>query len=254
MKIGIISAMQEEVESLVKSLKHPTITTSGKRSYYEGNLWGITTVLVFSRWGKVASSSTATNLILNFGVDIVLFTGVAGAIDRDLNIGDVVIGRNIYQHDMDSRPLYNRYEIPLTGVSYFSASEELNKMVSVSARKFLDTVITNSSILDEFQIKSPKFVIGDIASGDQFISDSKDVINIKNSLPSVKCVEMEGGAVAQVCSEYGVPFTIIRTISDTADQNSEIDFLKFIQSIASLYSEGIIKNFFSHYSQKKIKV
>jgi adenosylhomocysteine nucleosidase len=101
-----------------------------------------------------------------------------------------------------------------------------------------------ASELQEFNILDPKALPGDIASGDQFVSTAAQSERIRNLLPQVKCVEMEGAAIAQVCYEYEVPFSIIRTISDRADDNSHIDFPSFAKSIASKYALGILYHYF----------
>ena len=91
----------------------------------------------------------------------------------------------------------------------------------------------------EFNL-APKLYFGDIASGDQFINSNEKRQEILSLLPDVQCVEMEGAAVAQVCLEFGVPFTVIRTISDTADHNARVDFGKFIVEVANAYSRSIV--------------
>ena len=108
MAIGIISAMQEEMQTLLDNLQEPVATTKGMRTYYHGKLFNVEIVLVFSRWGKVASATTATQLINDFEVDEIIFTGVAGAISKDLNIGDIIIGKHLYQHDVDASPLFKK--------------------------------------------------------------------------------------------------------------------------------------------------
>jgi adenosylhomocysteine nucleosidase len=100
-------------------------------------------------------------------------------------------------------------------------------------------VITKEE-LQQFGIESPKLYIGDIASGDQFISDIDKKHQLRSEFPELLCVEMEGAAVAQVCDEYKIPFTIIRTISDCADQHAEINFLEFVKEVANKYSKEII--------------
>ena len=102
--------------------------------------------------------------------------------------------------------------------------------------------IFNPLDLRRFNIERPKLMTGDIASGDQFFSSDAQKHALIASLPSVLCVEMEGAAVAQVCYEYGVPFTVIRTISDAANNKAHIDFTGFIQTISSKYAREIIKN------------
>ena len=115
MPIGIMSAMREEIETLIQEIEVSEKVIKGMRSYYKGKLWGKEVVLVFSRWGKVASATTATHLITDFNVDEILFTGVAGAVNDALEIGDVVIGDALYQHDMDASPLLEPFEVPLLG-------------------------------------------------------------------------------------------------------------------------------------------
>ena len=97
----------------------------------------------------------------------------------------------------------------------------------------------------EFEITSPKVIHGDIASGDQFISSIDKIKELNQELPTVLCVEMEGASVAQVCFEYDIPFSIIRIISDKANDNANIDFSKFSNTIASNYALGILKNYFA---------
>lgn len=246
MKIGIISAMQEEILALHSFLKKETITIKGKREYYDGILFGQPVVLVFSRWGKVASATTTTQLINDFNVDEIIFTGVAGSVHDDLNIGDIVIGKHLYQHDMDASPLIEKFEIPLLRKKFFATHQQKRKLFVQAAKLFLneiDTYISKSQLL-EYYIKKPKLFVEDIASGDLFISTKQQIQIIKNDLPNVACVEMEGAAVAQVCFEYDIPFSILRTISDKADDNAHIEFQKFAKDIASNYALGILKKYF----------
>lgn len=246
--IGIMGAMPEEVESIVAMLEERQEVELGGRSYYVGLINNIKTVVVFSRWGKVAASTTATTLILKFGANEILFTGVAGAINPKLQIGDIVIGKSLYQHDMDGRPLMSQFEIPLLGVTHFDCSQDkLDKakkiITEMLEKKHLEKVISNK-IRKQFGINEPKLYIGDIASGDKFFANSNDKNALLKLLPTVMCVEMEGAAVTQVCYEYQVPFTIIRTISDVADEKAELDFPAFINSISSKYSLEIVKLYF----------
>src|SRR5438309_652032 len=111
MTIGIMSAMREEIDSLLAEMTDVEVVEAGMRTYHRGRLWGAPAVLVFSRWGKVAAATTTTYLIEHFGVDRILFTGVAGGIDDALHVGDVVVASRLYQHDMDARPLRERFEI-----------------------------------------------------------------------------------------------------------------------------------------------
>jgi len=242
--IGIISAMQEEIQALLNKLQNVHTTTKGMRTYYTGTLFNKKVVMVFSRWGKVASAATTTQLINDFNVDEIIFTGVAGAIHNNLNIGDIVIGKNLYQHDMDASPLFEPFEIPILRKKYLKTKDETALIKAVNS--FLNNYnqFINESEAANFCITAPKYVHGDIASGDQFISSQTKINSLNDSLPSAVCVEMEGAAVAQVCFEYEIPFSIIRIISDKSNDNANIDFPKFANSIASKYALGILKNYF----------
>jgi adenosylhomocysteine nucleosidase len=240
--IGIMGAMPEEIHHLTHHLTERSARDSGMRTYYQGNLSGVPTVIVFSRWGKVAAAATATNLILEYGVQEIIFTGVAGSLHPDLNIGDVVVGKNLYQHDMDATPLMPRYEIPLLGKQFFETPPERMEAALKAAGRFFKNITHHipEAELAKFDIRAPKVVSGDIASGDTFVSAHAHKEQITSGLPGVYCVEMEGAAVAQVCYEFGIPCTIIRTISDAANESAEVDFPRFIKNIASRYSEGIV--------------
>ncbi len=246
MAIGIMSAMREEISCLMGQIDLQERVVKGMRTYLKGHLWGKEVVLVFSRWGKVASATTATHLINNFNVSEILFTGVAGAVDSAIEIGDVVIGKDLYQHDMDASPLVAPYSIPLLNKSSFLTDQRRNSLLRAAVDRFLQEKETHvdPEKLREFDITMPKGHEGAIASGDQFISDPEAIRRIRTGLPHVLCVEMEGAAVAQVCFEYKIPFNIIRTISDKANDNSHIDFPAFAAEVASPYARGIIRNYF----------
>ncbi len=243
--IGIMSAMQEEIQALLNHLEHTEQYTKGKRDYYKGILFGKEAVLVFSRWGKVASATTATQLINDFDVDELIFTGVAGAISTDLNIGDIVIGKQLVQHDMNASPLYDIFEIPLLHKTFFETDLDKRKQLTDACQLFIKnyTDVISENEARNLQITDPKVIIGDITSGDQFISKQSQVSFITTHLQSVVCAEMEGAAVAQVCYEYEVPFSIIRIISDKANSEAPIDFPLFVTQIASKYAFEIFKNY-----------
>jgi len=242
--IGIISAMQEEIQALLYKLENVTISEKGMRKYYKGTLFNKEVVLVFSRWGKVASAITTTQLINDFDISEIIFTGVAGGIKDDLNIGDIVIGKHLYQHDLNASPFYEKLEIPILKKKFLNTVDS-TKLLSAT-NSFLNSY--NSFVNEEdaqlFDITTPKVVFGDIASGDQFISSLKKIKKLNKLVPTATCVEMEGASVAQVCFEYDMPFSIIRIISDKANDNADIDFPKFANSIASNYALGILKNYF----------
>ena len=246
MKIGIIGAMEEEVQLLIKEMKVFSEEIIGMRTYYSGMLFNQDVVLAFSRWGKVAAASTVTTLIQKYNVDLVLFTGVAGALNSSLNVGDIVIADNLTQYDMDvsGLPGFNKFEIPLLGKGFFSVDPALAKLAKKSAQYYLENEMKqeiNTEIINEFGLKNPQVIVGGIASGDQFVTDGRKIRNMFTADDYPQCVEMEGAAVAQVCYEHGVKYVVFRVISDKADEHANIDFKKFIEHTASHFTKGIIK-------------
>jgi len=243
--VGIISAMQEEIQALLNELKNVSTTNKGMRTYYEGTLFNQKVVLVFSRWGKVASAATTTQLINDFNVSEIIFTGVAGGIKEELNIGDIVIGNKLFQHDLDASPFYEKFEIPILKKKYIETKNSA-KLIQATER-FTNTFeeYIPKKEANAFNITKPSVILGDIASGDQFVSSLEKINYLNEHLPTTTCVEMEGASVAQVCFEYNMPFSIIRIISDKANDNATIDFSRFANSIASNYAMGILKNYFA---------
>jgi adenosylhomocysteine nucleosidase len=245
MRIGIMGAMSQEVGLIVHNMNIKHQEKKGGRIYNCGQFGGKSCVVVQSGWGKVASSSTAATLITHFDAEIIIFTGVAGGIDEKLNIGDVVIGTEFIQHDLDARPIYPRYQIPLLNISKIKADKDLSEKAAAAAKEFIVSDIKNDIDIQELKkvsITKPKVVQGLIASGDQFIASKAKVAKLRKEVKGAKCVEMEGAAVAQVCYEYEVGFAVIRVISDKADHKAKLDFPRFLDKVASHYSLGILKN------------
>ena len=243
MLLGIMGAMPEEMDKLIAAITNKLIVESGSRIYYRGELQGQEVVAVFSRWGKVASATTATNLILDFKVDRIVFTGVAGAISPELNVGDIVIGQRLFQHDMDARPLMRRFEIPLTGKTSFETPLQNVETMAQAVHNFLKNNKEFRKVLSEQNIPNPKMLIGDIASGDLFISSTEMKHALIKNLPSVLCAEMEGAAVAQVCDDFGVPLIVVRVISDSADEEAHLSAIGFVNQHAGDYSLSILKEY-----------
>ena len=243
MLIGLMGAMPEEIEKIINSIQDKKETQNGNRVYHTGKLFGHNIVAVFSRWGKVAAATTATDLIVNFKVDKIIFTGVAGAISDDLNIGDVVIAERLFQHDMDARPLMKQFEIPLMNTTFFEIKKQENLKILNAANNFIANNSDFKNKLSKSNINMPKVVVGDVASGDVFVADTAVKQNIQKKLPSVLCVEMEGAAVAQVCNDFETPLNIVRVISDTATEKASSHAMDFLNKYASDYSLGIIKEY-----------
>ncbi len=208
-----------------------------------GKIAGIDAVCVLSRIGKVAAAMTATTLVEKFGVTHLLFTGVAGAGDSGVQVGDIVVADTLLQYDMDASPLFPRFEVPLTGMTHFSADGKLSRCVADSVTCFLDTRfgdVIEASERAAFGLTGPRLHRGLIASGDQFIDCRHKLARLNDALPGLLAVEMEGAAVAQVCHELDIPFAVVRTISDNANEDAAVDFMRFVKSVAARYAFHIV--------------
>lgn len=243
MLLGIMGAMPEEMDKIISAISEKEIVEKGSRIYYRGKLEGQQVVAVFSRWGKVAAATTATNLILEFKVNRIVFTGIAGAISPDLNVGDIVIAQRLFQHDMDARPLMRRFEIPLTGKTSYEIPEQNVETMKHAVHNFLKNDKEFRKTLKDQNILHPKLQAGDIASGDLFISSTAMKQALIKNLPSVVCAEMEGAAVAQVCDDYGIPLVVVRIISDSADEMAHNSAIGFVNQHAGDYSLSILKEY-----------
>lgn len=225
------------------------------RTFYEGEWAGQEVVLVLSRIGKVSAAVTTLLLVERFGATHVVFTGMAGAVDPALRIGDVVIAERLVQHDMDARPLFPRHEIPLLGRTEFAAT--LDEAAFVAAREYMENCFAaevSSTCREAFRIDRPAVHRGLIASGDQFIAHPERRAALQADLPGVRCTEMEGAAVAQVCYEMGnLPVAVIRVISDEAGHGAAIDFQRFMNEVAEFITGGIVRVLLERWTAEKAK-
>jgi adenosylhomocysteine nucleosidase len=242
--LAIVSALPEEISLVVGELAGASTRDLGRRTFHVGDFHGVDAVAVFSGWGKVAAAVTVTQLIATFPVTRLVFSGVAGAVQHGLSIGDIVIATGLLQHDMDASPIFPRYEVPLLGKYLFEPDAELRERLVHASREFVKHDLASQVDARElafFQIRAPKVTGGAIASGDKFFASAAAVAELRARLPIVACVEMEGAAAAQVCEEYGIAFAVVRTLSDSADENSPQDFPRFARAIARHYSAGVLR-------------
>jgi len=225
--VAIVSAMHEELHALLTLVEPIERVELAGRQFHRGHLHGRAVVLALSGIGKVAAAATATLLIDRFGAGELLFTGVAGGLHPDVAVGDVVVARSLLQHDMDASPLFPRYEVPLTGRSRFDADTGRAGALAEAARR---CVAARGRRVHE----------GLIVSGDRFVSSAAESSVLRSALPDALAVEMEGAAVAQVCSDFGRPFAVLRSISDRADDAAHVDFTQFVAEVASVYTRTIV--------------
>jgi adenosylhomocysteine nucleosidase len=222
-------------------------TVVAGREFWVGHWHGHDVVAVLSRIGKVAAATTATTLIERFGVSRIVFTGVAGGLAPQVNVGDVVVAREFIQHDMDASPLFPRHEVPLTGMTRFAADAALSDALAFAAPLAMQDMVATlpSSEWLNLDLAKARVHQGLIASGDRFVSQTSESQALQRELPDALAVEMECAAMAQVCHDYGVPLAAVRTISDRADDAAHVDFPRFIQSIASRYSVAVLDRLLS---------
>ena len=211
-RIGIIGAMDEELATIKAAAEIARTEKAADMEFCLGTLGGREVVIVKSGIGKVNAGICAQLLISRFAVTRIINTGVGGAIDSRINIGDIVISTDAVQHDFDVTPIgFAKGEIPYTGLSAFPADETLRK---------------NASEAVQHAVQGSRIYEGRICSGDQFIASREKKQAILDSFGGL-CCEMEGAAIAQVCWLNHVPFVIIRAISDRADHSEEINYASF---------------------------
>lgn len=220
---AITSALPEEQAGMIQLLSNHEHVAQIPRRLDKGLIHQKSVILALAGVGKVAAATTATMLIERHKVQRIIFTGLAGAVAAHVNVGDVVVGSEYLQHDMDASPLFPRFEIPYTGISRYRADEALITTILGA----LCAISTRAIGLNALKIHQ-----GLIVSGDRFVSSASEVKTLRQRLPDALCVEMEGAAMAQVCHDYEIPFAAVRSISDKADDSAHVDFPKFVSEVA----------------------
>ena len=211
-KFGIIGAMDEEVSCLKEKMQVTKVEKKAGMEFFQGSLQNKEVVIVRSGIGKVNATICTQILVDDFGVEAVINTGVAGALENAINIGDIVLSSDALQHDVDATGFgYKLGVIPRMEQSIFTADETL---IAV-AKKVNEEV--NSEI---------STFVGRVVSGDQFVS-SKEKKDFLVEEFGGYCTEMEGASIAQVCYLNQIPFLVIRAISDKADQSATMDYGEF---------------------------
>lgn len=224
-KIGIIGAMDEEVDILKREMELKEVISIANMDFYIGNLEGKEIILVRCGIGKVNAAICTQTLISQLGANTIINTGVAGAINNDLDVLDIVISTDVQHHDFDATGFGHKLgEIPRMEKSIFSANENLVENALSASREVL---------------KQNKAVKGRIVSGDIFVNDAKLKENLLENFGAY-CTEMEGAAIGHTCYVNNVPFVIIRAMSDKADGSAHNNFNEFVQEAAD-HSKDIVK-------------
>ena len=222
-KLAIMGAMQEEIDPLLEFFKDYKVINYADNNYYELTYNGLDIVIAHSKIGKVFASLTASTLIQKFSCDILLFSGVAGAINPALNIGDLIVATKLCQHDLDITAFGHPHGFVPGGKVFLESSKELLTLARKVAEK-----------------ENLKVIEGTIATGDQFIHSNTTKEFIEKTFKA-DALEMEGASVAVVCDALNIPFFILRAISDSANMDAGFDFDEFLQSSAKISSNYLIK-------------
>lgn len=210
--IGIIGAMDEEVEQIVSAMELAKQETKASMTFNAGKLSGRDVVIVRSGIGKVNAAVCTQILVDDFNVDYVINTGIAGSLKAEIDIADVVISSDVLHHDMDATGFgYPLGQIPRMDTLSFAADDRLIKLAKEACAKVIPQIGVH---------------VGRVVSGDQFISDKAVKDRISKNFEGF-CTEMEGAAIAQTASLNGVPFVILRAISDKADDSATMDYPAF---------------------------
>jgi len=214
MKLAIMGAMVEEITPLLEYFGTYECVEFGKNRYYTTTYKGLDLVIAYSKIGKVNASLTATTLIEKFGAQKLLFSGVAGAINPSLKIGDLIVASKLAQHDLDITAFGHPHGYVPEGAVFIETDQMLMQVAK-------EVALTKGIVLQE----------GIIATGDQFICDASKKEWIGKTF-NADALEMEGASVAVVCDALSVPFCILRAISDAADMDAGFSFDTFLESSA----------------------
>ncbi|MDO5297950.1 MAG: 5'-methylthioadenosine/adenosylhomocysteine nucleosidase [Clostridia bacterium] len=226
--IGIIAAMNVEMESLRSFIQNPTTETVSGIKFVRGTLEGKEVVTAVCGIGKVFAALCAQTMILRYEPEMIINTGVAGTLTDALTIGSVAVSSAVVQHDMDTSAIGD----PLGLIS------GINK-VELPADKLLGDALSACAT-----VLGIKTATGVIASGDQFISSAERKAFITDTFHAIAC-EMEGAAIGQVCYVNRVPFCVLRAISDSADGSSHMDYPAFVQ-LAAEQSVKLLRTYLRH--------
>ena len=223
MKIAIMGAMPEEIAPILEKVKEYQIIEYAGNRYYEASYKEVELIIAHSKIGKVFSTLTATTMCAYFGAQKLLFSGVAGAISSKLKVGDLIVATKLAQHDLDISAFGHPFGYVPEGVVSVEADRELIGLAKEVAKEM-------GKPLQE----------GVIATGDQFVADEKRKNWIGKTFYA-DALEMEGASVAVVCDALGVPFCILRAISDAADMDASFSFDEFLETSAVESAEFVMK-------------
>ena len=215
MKIGIIGAMSCETAALKAMLKDVQSSTVSGVEYSSGRLFGHDVVIATCGIGKVFAAICTQTMILNYSPDIIINTGVAGALSHELSVCDIAVASDVVQHDMDTSAIGDPVGL-ISGIN----------IVNIPAHKELSDEIVKAA-----ETVGIKAVLGTIASGDLFVASEDKKAFIRSTFSAIAC-EMEGASIGQVCYVNNTPFAVIRAISDGGGEEAAMSYDKFVELAA----------------------
>jgi len=222
-KLAIMGAMEEEITPLLENFTNINKVDYANNTYYECKLGDLEVVIAYSKIGKVFSTLTASTMIQKFGCDTLLFSGVAGGVNPDLKIGDLIVANKLSQHDLDITAFGHPHGFVPGGSVFVNTDEKLKNIALAVAEQ-----------------NNIKIIEGTIATGDQFVADEQRKAFIESTFKA-DALEMEGASVAVVCDALDVPCLILRAISDTADMDAGFNFEEFLVTSAKNSANFLMK-------------
>lgn len=219
--IGIIGAMDEEISVISSEIKNLTVYDINNMKFYKGKIYNKDIVLVKSGIGMVNASITTTLLFKEFGVDKILFSGVAGSLNRNINVGDIVIADSLVEYLFDATEFgYEIGTIPRMDTSTFRSDILLNKIKNI--------------------LKNDNIYYGKILSGDKFVSNLSEKEKLGEKFNAL-AVDMESASVAHCAHVLGIEFAVIRSISDSLNSSSVMEYTEFVNLAANNSKDVILK-------------
>lgn len=222
MKIGIIGAMQMEVDNLKEAMENQSVETVSGVNFVSGTIGDVEVVVAMCGVGKVFAAICAEAMILKYSPDMVINVGVAGTLTKDLSVLDVAVATDVFQHDMDTSALGDPVGL-VSGLNqiYFPADEKMKNLLCEVLRD-----------------KGINYVTGPIATGDLFMHDAEKKAQVRNDFRAI-AAEMEGGSIGHVCTVNNVPFAVLRSISD--GDGGAMDYQTFAEKAAVVSSEVVLE-------------
>ena len=221
MTIGIMGAMSEEITPLLEMYDEYENIEIGGNVYYKISYKNAQIISAYSKLGKVHAAITASVMILKFGCEKIIFSGVAGGLNKDLKVGDLLLATSLCQHDVDITAFGHALGFIPEGKLFYTSDATLCHLAKEVA-KTMDITIRE----------------GIVASGDQFIASKTHKDSIAKEFHAI-AVEMEGASVACVCDNFKIPFCVFRSISDSADGNANVSFDEFLESSARISADFV---------------